>query len=272
MINRSNSKIGISVCQTRVIQKDVGAVVRAEDVVAAEVPIAMVYNGISHVVMMATPQNLEDFVLGFSLTEGICEKPDDIFGIDCVETGDGIELHAEISERCFQQLKQMRRNLTGRTGCGLCGAESLRQAIRLPKAVTASETVSADAIARAMRALPERQPLNLATGAVHAAAWADSQGDLYLLREDVGRHNALDKLIGALAKVSRLAGFLVVTSRASYEMVQKAGWADMGLVVAVSAPTSLAIELAEKLKITLLGFARDDRFVVYANSGGIAGL
>ncbi len=245
---------------------------RVSDVVAEEVPIAMVYNGISHVVMMATPQNLEDFVLGFSLTEGICDTPADIFGVDRVDTPDGIELQIEISERCFQRLKNMRRNMTGRTGCGLCGAESLQQAIRLPPPVTVDEPVCSDVIVRAMQAMPQQQPLNLATGAVHAAAWSDRQGNIFLLREDVGRHNALDKLIGALANTERPPGFLLVTSRASYEMVQKAGWAKMGLLAAVSAPTSLAIELAKNLNITLLGFVRGDDFVVYANSHGISEL
>ncbi|WIO74025.1 formate dehydrogenase accessory sulfurtransferase FdhD [Porticoccaceae bacterium LTM1] len=240
------------------------------DKVAVEVPVAMVYNGISHVVMMATPNDLVDFALGFSLTEGIIEKPSELFSVEQKETEKGIELQLTISERRFQQLKQWRRNLTGRTGCGLCGAESLEQALHLPLPLHRGESehgekMDAGIIHRAMQALPEQQPINRITGAVHAAAWADLKGNITCLREDVGRHNALDKLIGALAKAERPNGFLLVTSRASYEMVQKAGWAGMNLMAAISAPTSLAIELAEKLNITLLGFTRDEGFVCYAH-------
>ncbi|MGS2724702.1 formate dehydrogenase accessory sulfurtransferase FdhD [Porticoccus sp. GXU_MW_L64] len=239
------------------------------DQVAAEVPIALVYNGISHVVMMATPHNLQEFALGFSLTEGIIGAPSELYRSEVVEADNGIELQLEISGRRFQTLKQWRRNMTGRTGCGLCGAESLQQALHLPEPVVSAAPVAADAISRAMAVLPEHQPLNQKTGATHAAAWADSQGNIVAVREDVGRHNALDKLIGALCNTQRPDGFLLVTSRASYEMVQKAGWAGMPLVAAVSAPTSLAVELAGKLNITLLGFVRDNHFACYAHSAGI---
>ena len=239
---------------------------------AAEVPVALVYNGISHVVMMATPQNLEEFALGFSLTEAIIQSPVELYGIEIVEAEQGIELQIRISEHRFQALKQWRRNMTGRTGCGLCGAESLEQAIRLPAPLAVGKPIAAQAINRAMAGLPKHQPINQKTGAVHAAAWADSDGNIIAVREDVGRHNALDKLIGALSEPERPEGFLLVTSRASYEMVQKAGWAGMTLMAAVSAPTSLAIELAQKLNITLLGFVRDDKFVCYANCNGVAGI
>lgn len=235
------------------------------DQVAVEVPVAMVYNGISHVVMMATPNDLADFALGFSLTEGIIEQSSELFGVEVTETADGIELQLTISERRFQKLKQWRRNLTGRTGCGLCGAESLQQALHLPAPLANGDKINAEAIHRAMQKLPKLQPINRITGAVHAAAWADLDGSIVCLREDVGRHNALDKLIGALEKIERPKGFLLVTSRASYEMVQKAGWAGMHVVAAISAPTSLAIDLAEKLNVTLLGFVRDKGYVCYAH-------
>ena len=254
------------------LRKNSGTVEAVADQVAVEVPVALVYNGISHVVMMATPQDLEDFAFGFSLTEGIIEDPSELYGVAPVETDDGIELQLTISERRFQALKKWRRNMTGRTGCGLCGAESLQQALRLPPPLADSVDVQSSDISRAMQSLPTHQPINQLTGAVHAAAWADLQGSIVEVREDVGRHNALDKLIGALSRAKRPEGFLLVTSRASYEMVQKAGWANMGLVSAVSAPTSLAIELAEKLNITLLGFTREENFVVYANSDGVIGL
>lgn len=250
-----------------------GVTQAAADHVAVEMPVALVYNGVSHVVMMATPQDLEDFAVGFSLTEGIIEHTSEIYGLEQAHTDNGIELQLTISERCFQALKQWRRNMTGRTGCGLCGAESLAQAVRLPNPVTANGPVQSQAIVRAMEELPQWQPINRQTGAIHAAAWADMNGAIVDVREDVGRHNALDKLIGAIRQKEhrqpRPDGFLLITSRASYEMVQKAGWANMAVMAAVSAPTSLAVELAQKLNITLLGFARDDSFVCYANCCGV---
>ncbi|MDM3871867.1 formate dehydrogenase accessory sulfurtransferase FdhD [Porticoccus sp. W117] len=247
-----------------------GVIRVASDQVAAEVPVALVYNGISHVVMMVTPDDLEEFALGFSLTEGIIESAEELYEAEIVETDNGIELQLTISERRFQALKEWRRNLTGRTGCGLCGAESLEQVIQLPQPLSVGEPIVAAAIGKAMARLQDYQPLNQRTGATHAAAWADSEGNIIAVCEDVGRHNALDKLIGTLSRRQRPEGFLIVTSRASYEMIQKAGWANMGLIAAVSAPTSLAIELAEKLNITLLGFARDNNFVCYANHQGVA--
>ncbi|MCV6605394.1 MAG: formate dehydrogenase accessory sulfurtransferase FdhD [Porticoccaceae bacterium] len=261
----SDNKAGYRTAQ--VLRNSGDAPQSASDQVAVEAPVALVYNSISHVVMMATPEDLEDFAIGFSLTEGIIDAPAELYSIEQHHSEKGIELNLTISERRFQKLKQWRRNMTGRTGCGLCGAESLQQAIRLPGPLESGPPVTAQAIVAAMNELPAHQPINQITGATHAAAWADCSGKIVAVREDVGRHNALDKLIGALCKQQRPPGFLLVTSRASYEMVQKAGWANMGLMAAVSAPTSLAIELAEKLNITLLGFVRGENFVCYAHSG-----
>lgn len=247
-----------------------GSAKEISDDIAREAAVALVYNGISHVVMMATPEHLEDFALGFSLTEGILTNAGQFYGAETHERAQGIEVAMEISAERFAALKATRRNLTGRTGCGLCGAESLEQAIRTPVPVATGHTFSHDGIEHAVRYLEVNQPLQGVTGAVHGAAWCDDQGNIELVREDVGRHNALDKLCGALARGS-VAGsgsndkahFVLISSRASYEMVVKAACMGVEMLVAVSAPTQLAIELAEKLNITLVGFARPGRHMVY---------
>ena len=265
---------------TRVIWK-AGETVEGADWVATETAVALVYNGISHVVMMATPADLEDFALGFSLSEGILQSAKQLLDCEVTETDKGIELVLTITAEPFAKLKEKRRNLVGRTGCGLCGAESLEQAISEPAMVTAELSISHEAIQKASSALASEQKLQQQTGAVHGAAYCNKQGDLLLVREDVGRHNALDKLLGALAKKEKVQdkeqnkeqdkeqdkepGFVLVTSRASYEMVSKTTSANIPLLAAVSAPTSLAIELAEKSGLTLVGFTRTGRHVVYAN-------
>ena len=240
-----------------------GEISTATDRVVAEVPVALVYNGISHVVMMATPVGLEDFALGFSLSEGILESADEL--LDCViaASGKGIELQLTILASRFAGLKEKRRNLTGRTGCGLCGAESLEQAIVMPPPVTRRRPFSHAALDAAAGSLRHHQPLQAATGASHGAAWCDGDGNIRLVREDVGRHNALDKLLGALALSSAGPGFALVSSRASYEMVAKAARFDISLLVSVSAPTSLAVEMASTCGMTLAGFAQPGRHVVY---------
>ena len=242
-----------------------GEVSQGVDAVATETAIAMVYNGISHVVMMATPADLEDFALGFSLSEGIVNSPKQMLDFEQIDKEQGIELAITITAEPFVALKQRRRNLVGRTGCGLCGAESLEQAISAPKSIDAEITVSHQALQRAIGALKSHQALQQSTGAVHGAAWCNSDGEILLLREDVGRHNALDKLLGAIGKQPPAVGFALVTSRASYEMVSKTASANIPLLVAVSAPTSLAIELAEQSGLTLVGFSRLGRHVIYAN-------
>ena len=256
----------------RVIWK-AGETVEGTDWVATETAVALVYNGISHVVMMATPADLEDFALGFSLSEGILQSAKQLLDCDVTETDKGIELALTITAEPFAKLKEKRRNLVGRTGCGLCGAESLDQAITEPAMVTTALTLSHDALQKSASALAAQQTLQQQTGAVHGAAYCNQQGEILLVREDVGRHNALDKLLGALAKKAPVQdreqepepGFVLVTSRASYEMVAKTTSANIPLLAAVSAPTSLAIELAEKSGLTLVGFTRTGRHVVYAN-------
>ena len=244
----------------------------SDEVVAEEVAVALVYNGISHAVMMATPCDLEDLGCGFSLTERIVENVAEIHDIQIEEipvgsSGRGIEVRLEISARRIAGLQTRRRSLAGRTGCGLCGVDSLDAVLRLVPVSPASGLVSRQAIERAMSALPSLQTINKMNGASHAAGWAAADGTLTAVREDVGRHNALDKLAGALARTGAApgGGFVVVTSRCSYEMVQKAASLGAAAIAAVSAPTSLAIETAERAGIALAAFVREGRLTVYAN-------
>lgn len=241
---------------------------RTTDEVIDEVPVAFVYNGISHAVMLASPADLRDFAIGFSLSEGIIERPAEIYDCDVAYTGLGIELRIELASERFFALKERRRALTGRTGCGLCGVDSLAAVARTEGRVSAL-SVSVAAMREALRALGEQQPLFAATGAVHAAGWSDLDGNVLAVREDVGRHNALDKLIGWRASTGHQApGFFVVSSRASFEMVQKTVQAGVGCLVAVSAPTAMAVRLAEHSGLTLVGFARGARLVGYAGWQG----
>jgi len=234
------------------------------DDVAVEVPVALVYNYISHAVMMASPSDLQDFALGFSLTEGIIEDVNEVSHIHVKSGEQGITVRIQINDERFEALRERRRNMVGRTGCGLCGVESLKQAIR-PVMPVQDVNVSDTAIQTALTNLNQFQPLQQATGATHAAVWCDLAGNVLLAREDVGRHNALDKLIGAFTKAGLSAhdGFVLVTSRASYEMVQKSATAGFGCLVAVSAPTTLAIEQAQQANLKLVGFARNGRHVIY---------
>jgi FdhD protein len=268
-----------------------GISVEATDKVAEEVPIALIYNGVSHAVMLATPQDLEDFALGFSLSEGILQSKSELYDVEIVTQVQGIELRLEVAGEAFAMLKERRRNLTGRTGCGLCGAESLEQALRLPvldnsmleKSIleknaalqgntdetsnASLEKISATSIQAAFKAIQSKQALQQATGATHACAWVNASGEIELLREDVGRHNAMDKLIGALAKLKKQeTGFVLTSSRASVEMVQKVALAGYDLLAAISAPTGLAIRIAEAYGVTLIGFLREQQFVIYTHS------
>lgn len=240
-----------------------------QDIVAEEVPIALEYNGISHAVMMATPADLEDFALGFSLTEGILHDPSELYECEVVPGLEGVQVQMRIATERFIALKEQRRNLTGRTGCGLCGAETLAQAVRHPSAVSSEALCfSAGIVHAALDAMQSQQQLQQTTGATHAAAWLAADGRVVLVREDVGRHNALDKLIGALtqAKHDLGSGAAIITSRASYEMVQKAATVGIAFIAAVSAPTALAIRLAEETGVTLVGFVRRQGHVVYAGA------
>ena len=235
-----------------------------DEALAEEAAVALVFNGIAHTVMMATPADLEDFALGFTLTEGLLQSPAELYGLEVVPTGAGIELQLEVSAACERRLKERRRTLAGRSGCGLCGAESLDQVRRSLPPVAAVQ-VRAEAVARAEAELAARQTLQQVTGATHAAAWVSLQGQLLELREDVGRHNALDKLVGSLVRQGAAVtqGFVLVTSRASFEMVQKAVVLGTGLLAAVSAPTSLAVDCAREANLCVLGFVRPGKFTAY---------
>jgi len=238
----------------------------AFDTLAEEVPVALEFNGVAHAVMLATPQDLEEFALGFALSEGIVDAPAEVFGIELVEGCAGITVQLDIAGACFARLKQKRRNLTGRTGCGLCGAESLAHALRPLPQLASRQKLHANAIRRALTELPPHQSLQQSTGASHAAAWCAPDGSIRLLREDVGRHNALDKLIGAACRQPERDGFVLTTSRASMEMVQKTVIAGFSSLVAISAPTRLAVELADAAGLTLVGFARPERWVAYSHA------
>ncbi|MBW7471884.1 formate dehydrogenase accessory sulfurtransferase FdhD [Marinobacter sp. M216] len=238
-----------------------------QDAVAEEVPVAMVYNGVSHAVMMASPSDLEDFALGFSLSEGILDRAEQLFDLDIQVTGDGVSVEMRIAGDRFTRLREQRRNLTGRTGCGLCGTESLAHAVR-PIPSVPPWPVPVDAVVQAALAqLKEHQALQAQTGATHGAAWCDATGRILQAREDVGRHNALDKLIGA--RMRRYGadafddGFVLISSRASFEMVQKSACVGISCLVAVSAATALAIREARTANMTLIGFARPGRHVIY---------
>lgn len=248
-----------------------GAVFETTDWVAEEVPVALVYNGVSHAVMLATPGDLEDFAVGFSCSEGIVDSSAQIYDIEQRETAQGITLSLDIASSCFARLKDRRRSLAGRTGCGLCGTDSLEQAVRQPQPLTASVQFDAAAVSRALARMRERQLLLGVTGASHAAAWCTAAGEIVLLREDVGRHNALDKLLGAAARAHLPVrdGFIAVTSRASYEMVQKTASAGVSLLAAVSGVTGLAIDTAQGCGVTLLGFARGQDLSVYSHTDRI---
>jgi formate dehydrogenase accessory protein FdhD len=246
----------------------------AETAVAAEVPVALAYNGVSHVVMMASPADLADFALGFSLSEGILADAGELHAIAVEDGGDGIEIDLEVAPAAVERLGARRRNLTGRTGCGLCGVDELAQVARPLERVSVGTKIEIGAIHRALEALRGHQAINRLTGAVHAAAWADPAGAIVLAREDVGRHNALDKLIGAMARAGTdvRSGFAVITSRCSFEMVQKAATLGMPVLVAISAPTTMALRIAERTGLTLVALARSDSVTAYVNPGRIAGL
>jgi FdhD protein len=233
------------------------------DAITEEVPVAMIYNDAPFAVMMVTPLDLEDFALGFSLSEGLVANPAELTSIDVRSRLEGIELVMRIDSDAIERRAGQggERLLPGRSGCGLCGARMLEDAVRHPAPVGQGPCIESSALDRALDSLRAAQPINAATGSVHAAAWVRVDGSIAMVREDVGRHNALDKLIGAMikAQINPEQGFLLVTSRASYEMVTKAASAGITLMAAISAPTALAIHL------TLVGFARPGGYVVYTH-------
>ncbi|MEN3111275.1 formate dehydrogenase accessory sulfurtransferase FdhD [Uliginosibacterium paludis] len=245
-----------------------------EDEVLEEVPVALSYNGVSHAVMLATPSDLEDFALGFSISEGIVSAPQEIHDMEILPGPDGIVIEMRIATPRFLALKDARRTLAGRTGCGLCGVERLAQAIRpVPERPKAGAPIALAAIDEALRQLPHWQPLRELTGASHAAAWVDAGGQIRLVREDAGRHNALDKLGGALLRsgLPVAEGFVLTSSRASYEMVHKAASIGATALIAVSAPTALAIRTAAAAGILLAGFARPGQLVAYTDAERLSG-
>lgn len=251
------------------VRIDGGRAAMVRETLADETPVTMAFNLSPHAVMMATPADLEDFAVGFAVTEGIVQHATDIERVSVVRYSRGVELQIDIPAALAAGVGQRSRRLSGRTGCGICGASSVDEVLRELPAVASDARIDASAVTRAMRQLGERQPLNAETGAVHAAAWAEPDGTLAYVREDVGRHNALDKLIGALIRAGAPAsvGFVVITSRGSFELVQKAAILGVPLLATVSAPTALAVRVAHTAGLTLAGFARDDRLTVYTHAG-----
>ena len=244
-----------------------GALTHTTDLVAEEMPVALVYHDVPHVVMLATPADLEDYGVGFTLSEGLVARADEIRGVEVIYGALSADVHISVAWERFTALLQRRRNLAGRTGCGLCGAESAEDAIRECGPVPIGVNVTSAALHAAIAELAKRQPINARTGSVHAAAWVVPGEGIRVVREDVGRHNALDKTIGALSRTGAdfAAGYMLITSRASYEMVQKCATVGISLLVALSAPTAFAVRLAQRAGLTLVAFARADQHVVYAH-------
>lgn len=245
------------VCETR------------SDEVAEETPVAVLLNGEPHAVMLMSPADLSDFALGFALTEGLIDAPRELVLIEERALDDGIELDLIIPARLGAPPVEPARSIAGRSGCGLCGKRMVEDALRTPPPVAAAPRVTRAAIARASAALAARQPINRATGAVHAAAWIALDGEVIAVREDIGRHNALDKLIGARIKGDYPPGFALVTCRASYEIVMKAAVAGIGVLAAVSAPTARAVRLADTTHLTLAAFVRGADLVIYSHAARI---
>ncbi|MET3497277.1 formate dehydrogenase accessory sulfurtransferase FdhD [Variovorax boronicumulans] len=237
-----------------------GQAYAVQDWVAEEVPVSLEFNGVSHAVMLATPLDLEDLALGFALGEGILDAAHELYSVQTVPSGRGITVRMEVASAAFARLEHRRRTLSGRT-------ESLAQVSRELPVLADPAPFDCQAIARGMLQLQSLQTLQQATGAVHAAAWCSAQGEAMWLREDVGRHNALDKLIGALAnnEVDASTGFIAVTGRASFEMVHKAAMAGVPLLATMSAPTSFAVATAERARLTLVGLARKDDLAAYSH-------
>lgn len=238
-----------------------------ERAIPEEMAVALSYNGSSYAVMMSTPRDFEDFAVGFSLTEQVIKSPSEIDNFEIVEQELGVELRMWLTESCATELGERRRFLAGPTGCGLCGIDSLAEAMRVPPVISDETSFSADQIMTAVESVADSQWLNQQTRAVHGAAFWTAEAGLIAIREDVGRHNALDKLTGALARSGRAGrgGIGFLTSRVSVEMVQKAAIAGFPVVVAVSAPTALAVRTAEAAGITLVAVARKDGFEIFTH-------
>ena len=252
--------------QQRVLRVKGGSLPLAEfDHLAQETPVALAFNGISHATMLTSPTDLEDFAVGFALTEGIVADVREIRDIAFTVEPRGIVIDVDIAAAAFNRLKTRRRTMAGRTGCGLCGVESLDEVLQEIAPVGAGSLWKPSVLAQGMRAMRQSQQLHNATGATHAAAWIHPNGVLTLTREDVGRHNALDKLLGGLARrdINVAAGAVLVSSRASFEMVQKTASQGGTVLVAASAPTDMAWQVADRCNLTLIGFMRGDDFSIY---------
>ena len=237
------------------------------DFLAEEVPVALVYNGISHVVMMASPKDLELFAIGFSLSEGIIAHPQEIYGMDVVQACNGLEVQIELSSRRFMGLKERRRALAGRTGCGVCGVEQLNDIGKPVAPLPFTQTFNLGNLDKALEHLNDVQPIGQLSGCTHAAAWLLPSGEIVGGHEDVGRHVALDKLLGRRAREDAVwqQGAALVSSRASYEMVQKAAMCGVEILFAVSAAPTLAVEVAERCNLTLVGFCKPGRATIYTH-------
>lgn len=260
--------------QQRVTRVRDSAVSAADDLVVQEMPVSLVYNGISHAVMMCTPCDLEAFAVGFSLTEGLVDRAADILDVAVERHADSVVIDMTVAREAFARIKQTRRTLAGRTGCGVCGIESIDLLDLQPQPVrdsSAAREVSPAAIGRAAREFPEWQNLMRSTGGAHAAGWCSLNGAVLAVMEDVGRHNALDKLIGTLAgrDVDLTRGFVFMSSRASYELVRKAARLDIPMIATISAPTSLAIRIAHEAQMRLVSFCRRDGFVEYCATSAL---
>lgn len=244
------------------------------DFLAEEVPVALVYNGISHVVMMASPKDLELFAIGFSLSEGIIAHPQEIYGMDVVQACNGLEVQIELSSRRFMGLKERRRALAGRTGCGVCGVEQLNDIGKPVAPLPFTQTFNLGNLDKALEHLNDVQPIGQLSGCTHAAAWLLPSGEIVGGHEDVGRHVALDKLLGRRAREDAVwqQGAALVSSRASYEMVQKAAMCGVEILFAVSAATTLAVEVAERCNLTLVGFCKPGRATIYTHPQRLKGL
>ena len=251
---------------------DGGAASQDSASVAEEVPVAFVYGGKPHVVMMCTPTDLEDLAIGFTLSEEVAKHSSEIVRLDVVRHARGIEVQMELPPEAQARVADRTRALAGRTGCGLCGIDAIDNAIRAPRQVVSTATFTSAAITRAGESLAAQQPVNNETRSVHAAAWASADGTLQIVREDVGRHNALDKVIGSLARSNTdpSTGFFIVTSRASYELVQKVAVTGSPLLAAVSRPTGLAIRFAEEAGLTLVGLLRGPSANIYSHPARIS--
>jgi len=257
-----------SILEQQIIRHEHERIEPDTDLVVVEMPIALIYNGISHAVMMATPCDIKEYAIGFTLSEGIVEIASEIYDIDIISHESSIEVELTISQKSFFALKAKRRSMLGKSGCGVCGIESIELLNLSPTPITNSQKkllLSTTVIEKASKELLQHQFLMAKTGGAHAAAWCNLNGEIFKVFEDVGRHNALDKLIGYLAlhKIDVSCGFVFMSSRGSYELVRKIVQMNIPLLATISAPTSLAIETAKKAHVSLICFCRNNRFVEY---------